>query len=232
MARRKCPNCGSRLPPRSRFCPECGTRVAEGDTAVEPLPPDETGPVPVHVARARPRAFELLEGAARGSAVALGRLRSRARFGLEAVATRSTARRDLLRLRNERAALLAARDAAVRELGEAVYRGDGEATETQRRRVEELDGQIAEKEAEMTDTAASAVERIEQAHLEVEPTAVETPEPYPPPAEPPSPTTVPEPTPVPSEPPGPVPVPEPGPEPSPPPMPPQPGPGPEPPQTE
>jgi len=38
-----CENCGAALPKGSRFCPECGTRVGAGETAVEELPPDETG---------------------------------------------------------------------------------------------------------------------------------------------------------------------------------------------
>ena len=52
-----CANCGRRLPKQSRFCPECGQPVGEGDTKVQELPPDETGPVPVHVQRAEPRWF-------------------------------------------------------------------------------------------------------------------------------------------------------------------------------
>jgi zinc-ribbon domain len=54
-----CANCGSRLPKRSRFCPECGTRVGAGpgETAVQELPPQETGPVPVEVSVAAPRFF-------------------------------------------------------------------------------------------------------------------------------------------------------------------------------
>jgi hypothetical protein len=59
MPAASCANCGSRLPKRSRFCPECGTRVGAGpnETAVEELPPEETGPVPVELATATPRFF-------------------------------------------------------------------------------------------------------------------------------------------------------------------------------
>jgi hypothetical protein len=61
-----CANCGSRLPKRSRFCPECGTRVGVGpnETAVEELPPEETGPVPVEPASATPRLFRVTPPAA------------------------------------------------------------------------------------------------------------------------------------------------------------------------
>src|SRR5204863_271055 len=52
-------NCGARLPKDSRFCPECGIRVAadDGATAVEDVPPEETGTVPVHTVAAEPHYF-------------------------------------------------------------------------------------------------------------------------------------------------------------------------------
>src|SRR5215210_9191377 len=61
-----CANCGSRLPKRSRFCPECGTRVGAGpgETAVQELPPQETGPVPVELSVAAPRFFGVTPPAA------------------------------------------------------------------------------------------------------------------------------------------------------------------------
>jgi len=54
-----CANCGARLPKDSRFCPECGVRtsVANDVTAVEEVPPEETGRVPVHKVAATPRYF-------------------------------------------------------------------------------------------------------------------------------------------------------------------------------
>jgi hypothetical protein len=52
-----CANCGARLPADSRFCPECGVRVSDGTTAVEEVPPEETGRVPVHTVAASPRYF-------------------------------------------------------------------------------------------------------------------------------------------------------------------------------
>ena len=59
MPAANCTNCGARLPKESRFCPECGVRtsVAKTGTAVEELPPDETGHVPVHKVAAAPRYF-------------------------------------------------------------------------------------------------------------------------------------------------------------------------------
>jgi outer membrane biosynthesis protein TonB len=133
------------------------------------------------------------------------------------------ARRELFRLRRELAELLAERAESARILGESVYAGDEEGTETARTRLAELDGLVRAKEEEMEQTAAAAMERIQRAQLEVQPTLIETPapapEPFPEPSPPPQPVPVPEPVPEPSEPPGPVHVPEPGPVPSPPPQP-------------
>jgi hypothetical protein len=55
-----CSTCGAELPARARFCSECGTRVDRDDanaTAVEEVPPNETGPVPVELHEAEPRFF-------------------------------------------------------------------------------------------------------------------------------------------------------------------------------
>jgi len=54
-----CANCGARLPNDGRFCPECGVRTSvENDvTAVEEIPPEETGRVPVHTVSVTPRYF-------------------------------------------------------------------------------------------------------------------------------------------------------------------------------
>ena len=61
-----CANCGASLPKRSRFCPECGTRTGAGpgETAVQELPPEETGPVPVELSMAAPRFFGVTPPAA------------------------------------------------------------------------------------------------------------------------------------------------------------------------
>jgi hypothetical protein len=101
-----------------------------------------------------------------------------------------------------------------------VYAGNEEGTESARAQLAELDGLVRAKEDEMQETAARAMERINRAQLQVQPTQIETPEPppepYPEPSPPPQPVPVPEPTPEPSEPPGPAHVPEPSPTPSPP----------------
>jgi hypothetical protein len=54
-----CAHCGARLPKSGRFCPECGVRtsVANDVTAIEEIPPEETGRVPVHRVAATPRYF-------------------------------------------------------------------------------------------------------------------------------------------------------------------------------
>jgi hypothetical protein len=273
MPAASCANCASRLPKRSRFCHECGARVGagEGETAVEEVPPEETGPVPVELAIATPRFFgvtppaavlalaaaslalailllasghPIVGGALLAVAVVLGlffvglarrlpdtavarvssgamdAIRVRARLAFEAITVHSSARVELFRLRRDLAQLLAERAECARVLGEAVYADDASASESARARMAELDGLISAKEGEMEQTAAGAMERIQRAQLQVQPTQIETPEPpappepYPPPTEPPVPVPVPEPTPEPSPPPGPVTVPEPGPEPS------------------
>jgi Double zinc ribbon len=272
-----CANCGSRLPKRSRFCPECGTRVgaSPAETAVEELPTEETGRVPITVATATPHVFgvsptaavlalaaaslalailllatghPIVGGALLGVSLVLGLLfaglvrrlpdtavarvssgamsaiRTRAGLAVETVVVHSSARVELFRLRRELAHLLAERAECARALGEAVYADDASGSESARGGMAELDGLISAKEGEMEQTAAGALERIQRARLQVQPTLIETPEPpappepYPPPTEPPGPVPVPEPTPEPSPVPGPVPVPEPGPEPTPPPQ--------------
>jgi hypothetical protein len=266
-----CPTCGSRLPKKSRFCPECGARVGSStsETAVQEIPEQETGPVPIELMTASPRFFGVTPPAAvlalaaaslalsvlllatghlilgvvllvvalllglvfaslvrqlpdtpvaRLSLGAMNAVRAHAGFAVEAMSAHSSARVVLFRQRRELADLLGRRREAAGALGEAVYAGDKQETKTARELMTELDGLIAAKEEEMQQTAAGAMERIQRAQLQVQPTEIETPEPpspepFPSP-EPPAP--VPEPSPEPSDPPGPVVVPEPGPEPSPP----------------
>jgi hypothetical protein len=219
-----CVNCSSELPQGSRFCPECGTRVGAGpgETAVEELPPDETGQVPVEYDVARPRYFGVFRPA-KALAPVWRALRETTGYAVESVTVHSTARVDLYRLRRELSDLLAQRAESARVLGEAVYAGDEEGIESARERMARLDGLVSAKEEEMERTAADAMERIQRAQLQVQPTQIEppapAPEPFPEPSPLPQPVPVPEPTPEPSEPPGPAHVPEPTPAPSPPPQP-------------
>jgi zinc-ribbon domain len=162
------------------------------------------------------------EAVSRFSRHAFRSVRGRAGFAVESLAAHSSARVELFRLRRELAEVLARRAECARVLGEAVYAGDEGGTESARAQMAELDGLVSAKEDEMEQTAAGALERIQRAQLQVQPTQVEPPtpppEPYPEPSPPPQPVPVPEPTPEPSEPPGPTHVPEPGPVPSPPPQ--------------
>jgi len=53
-----CPNCGGKLPAKSRFCPECGVRVGgPGETAVQEVPPTEPAPAPARPFVAERRFF-------------------------------------------------------------------------------------------------------------------------------------------------------------------------------
>ena len=224
MPAASCENCGAELPQNSHFCPECGARVgaAPGETAVEELPPDETGQVPVAYETARPRYFGVFRPGKALSPV-FRALRETTGYAVESVTVHSTARVELYRLRRELSDLQAQRAESARLLGEAVYAADEEGTKMARERMAELDGLVSAKEEEMERTAADAMERIQRAQLQVQPTQVEppvpSPDPFPEPSPLPQPVPVPEPTPEPSEPPGPAHVPEPTPAPSPPPTP-------------
>ena len=219
-----CANCGTKLPKRSRFCPECGTRIDAGpaETAVQELPPEETGPITVEYETARPRYFGVLRPG-RVLAPAWRAVRDTTGYAFESVTVHSTARAALFRQRRELAELQAQWAESARILGENVYAGDEKGTESARGTLAELDRLIRTKEEEMEQTTTAAMERLERAHLQVQPTQVETPtpspEPSPEPSPPPQPVPVPEPVPEPSEPPGPAHVPEPTPTPSSPPTP-------------
>ena len=102
------------------------------------------------------------------------------------------------------------------ELGDAVYRGDDQATEAARGRVAELDGLVQQREGEMQGVIAHAQDRLHRRRLEVQPTEmVEIPDEPAPPGEqdPVGPAVIPEPYPPPDEgnPPQPAIIPEPGP---------------------
>jgi hypothetical protein len=264
-----CANCGAKLPKASRYCPQCGHPSGEGETKVQEVPPDETGPVPVEYTHAEPRYYGItpstlvlvLAGAAltlavvlfatghwpfgliflgvalllvlvfleaarrkpdgtvaRSTAEALDAFRARAGAAADSVATRGRAARRVIALRRELQRMGALRSQLLFELGEAVYRGDEQGTETARGRLQELEELAAAREAEMQTVVTEAQERLEQRRLEVQPTEmvelpeepyqpgegdptgpIRIPEPYPPPDEgsPPQPAIIPEPGPLP-----------------------------------
>jgi hypothetical protein len=158
---------------------------------------------------------------ARVSARALDRARERTAWMLEVVAVRSTAGRELSRLRNEILQLAAVRESRLRDLGATVYEGDDQATENVKDEISRLDETALAKEGEMRVIAEAAQEHIQRGRMSVQPTMIEptqpvpVPEPSPPPDEGtlPTPPTIPEPSPPPDEGtlPGPAVVPEPGP---------------------
>jgi hypothetical protein len=154
---------------------------------------------------------------ARSTAEALDAFRARAGVAADSLATRGRAARRLLVLRRELQRMELLRTRLLLELGDAVYRGDEQATEKARGQVAELDELAAQREAEMHAVVAQAQERLEQRKLEVQPTEmvelpeepaapgevepggpVRIPEPYPPPDEgdPPQPAVIPEPSPA------------------------------------
>lgn len=241
--------------------------MGEGDTRVQPLPEEETGPVPVEIVQAKPRFYGVtpaalvlvLAGAAlalaivffvrgdwpiglvlvgvalilvaffvetarrhptgrvtRAGADAFDNVRARTSGAADSVATRGRAVTRVMALRRELRRMGSQRDRLLYELGASVYRGDDQAIDTTRGRLEELDRQMASTEAQMQDVVAAAQQRIEARRLEVRPTEVveragEEPEPGE--VTPPDPAVIPEPYPPPDEasPPQPAVIPEPGP---------------------
>lgn len=123
--------------------------------------------------------------------------------------------RRVLALRRELQRMGVLRARLLFELGDAVYRGDDQATETARGQIRELDELAAQREVEMQGTLVQA--QLQQRRLEVQPTEMVElpdqpaqpgqgdpsgpaviPEPYPPPDEgnPPEPAIIPEPGPL------------------------------------
>ena len=165
----------------------------------------------VEAARRRPNS------AVRSTADALEAFRARAGVAAGSLATRGKAARRVIALRRELQRMGVLRARLLFELGDAVYRGDEQATKTAREQVEELDELAAQREAEMQTVVAQAQERLRQRRLEVQSTEmvelpeeplapgegdptgpVRIPEPYPPPDEgsPPQPAIIPEPSPA------------------------------------
>jgi hypothetical protein len=148
--------------------------------------------------------------------VETGAFRDRAGVAADSVTTRGRATTRLLGLRRGLRKLAVLRGRLLFELGDAVYRGDEQATEAARRRLAELDEAWRQKEAEMQTVRAQAQDRLHRRRLEVQPTEmVELPEEPAAPAEqdPVGPAVIPEPYPPPDEgnPPEPAVIPEPGP---------------------
>jgi hypothetical protein len=144
-------------------------------------------------------------------------LREQASVAADSVTTRGRAATRLLAYRRELRRLAAVRARLLFELGDAVYRGDEQATEAARGRVAELDELARQREAEMQTVIAHTQDRLRRRRLEVQPTAMVElpdepaapgeqdpvgpaviPEPYPPPDEgnPPQPAIIPEPSPA------------------------------------
>ncbi len=96
----------------------------------------------------------------------------RARTGLFArtTAVQVAARRRLRQLERERRRLDTDRETMIRELGEAVYRGLDQRADYVRSQLAWIDEQAAAKAAEVRAVEDEAHERIERAHLEVQPT--------------------------------------------------------------
>jgi hypothetical protein len=149
--------------------------------------------------------------------VETGAFRARAGVAADSVATRGRAATRLVGLRRELRRMAVLRARLLFELGNAVYLGDEQATETARARVAELDEVARQREGEMQAVIAQAHDRLHLRRLELQPTEIVElpeepsapgeadpsgpaviPEPYPPPDEgnPPQPAIIPEPSPA------------------------------------
>jgi hypothetical protein len=228
-----CPRCGTEAPEEGRFCANCGLEleVRSGDTAIEPLPPDETGQVPVSVVRAEPGLVRALTTAlqtmresalGREAARATDRARTGVDVALASLSARSRAQRELVGLRRRLRESEQRREALLRDLGAAVYGRDEEATESLKAEIAGLDRSMEEARSQMHAILEHAEASVRRTQLEAQPTQIQppeqpdVPEPYPPPgeADPPQQPDVPEPYPPPGEldPPVPPDIPEPSPE--------------------
>jgi hypothetical protein len=227
-----CPRCGTEAAEEGRFCANCGfvLEVRSGDTAIEQLPPDETGRVPISVVRAEPGLVRALTTAVKTiRESALGREAARAAdralagvdVALASLSARSRAGREVLGVRRRLRESMQRREVLVHDLGDAVYRGDQEATERLKAEIGTVDESIEEARRNMESILERAEASVRKTQLEVQPTQIQPPEtpdipePYPPPGEvdPPAHPDIPEPYPPPGEldPPMPPDVPEPSP---------------------
>lgn len=100
--------------------------------------------------------------------------RARAGYTARAFLTRSSARREIARRRNEAMQLGDERERLLAQLGAAAYAGAEGAAE--REAIAALDERIAELEREASEIAASAQERVQAARRQVQPTEVRTPD--------------------------------------------------------
>ena len=108
----------------------------------------------------------------RSTVEALHTFRARAGVAAESLAMRGRAARQLLAMRREAQRMAVLRSRMLFELGDAVYRGDEQATEEARGRVEELDRLAAQREAEMQQVVEAAQQVMARRRLEVQPTEV------------------------------------------------------------
>lgn len=106
----------------------------------------------------------------KASVDAVDSVRAKAGFAARAVLTNSAARQEIGRRRAELARLQEEREGLFRALGQAVYGGE-DAAEL-RARISELDQRAALLRAEAAQIAEAARARVQQAHLEVQPTEV------------------------------------------------------------
>ena len=108
----------------------------------------------------------------RTSPGALTSVRTRAGAARETIAAHGSARIELARLRREVSALAKERGERVRTLGEAVYSENDGAAEDSKARIKEIDDEIASKEGQMAQVTMDAMDRIERAKMQVQPTRV------------------------------------------------------------
>ena len=108
----------------------------------------------------------------RVSLSALTGVRTRAGAAKETIAAHGSARIELVKLRRQISVLAKERVARARELGEAVYAENDDAAKDSKARIKEIDDEIASKEGQMAQVTMDAMDRIDRAKLQVQPTQV------------------------------------------------------------